>query len=92
MHDFSEEIYPDYLWVYLMGEYHHIRALASGNNQPNLSAEKIKNYPVIIPPYEEQVKLAKHVLEMKENLKCKKVEAINTIQNAKKDFEHAVFG
>ena len=92
MHDFSEEIYPDYLWVYLMGEYHHIRARASGNNQPNLSAEKIKNYPVIIPPYEEQVKLAKHVLEMKEHLKCKKVEAINTIQNAKKDFEHAVFG
>ncbi len=91
MHDFSKEIYPDYLWVYLMGEYHHIRPLASGNNQPNLSAEKIKNYPIVIPPYQEQVRLAKEVLEIKDNLKRRKTEAINIIQNAKNDFENTVF-
>lgn len=91
MHNFSKEIYPDYLWVYLMGEYHHIRDLASGNNQPNLSAEKIKNYPVIIPPYDEQVKLAKEILQMKEDLKCRKVKATNIIENAKKNFEHTIF-
>lgn len=91
MHDFSEEIYPDYLWVYLMGEYHHIRPLASGNNQPNLSAEKIKNYPIVIPPYQEQVRLAKEVLEMKDNLKHRKIEAINIIQDAKNNFENTIF-
>lgn len=91
MHDFSEEIYPDYLWVYLMGEYHHIRPLASGNNQPNLSAEKIKNYPIVIPPYQEQVRLAKEVLEMKDDLKRRKKEAINIIQDAKNDFENTIF-
>mgnify|MGYP003305358110 CR=1 FL=1 len=91
MHNFSKEIYPDYLWIYLMGEYHHIRDLASGNNQPNLSAEKIKNYPVIIPPYDEQVKLAKEILQMKEELKCRKIEATKIIENAKKNFEHTIF-
>lgn len=91
MHDFSEEIYPDYLWVYLMGEYHHIRPLASGNNQPNLSAEKIKNYPIVIPPYREQIRLAKKVLEIKEDMKCRRTEAKNIIQNTKRNFENTIF-
>ena len=91
MHNFSEEIYPDYLWVYLMGEYHYIRALASGNNQPNLSAEKIKNYPIVIPSYQEQVRLAEKVLEMKDDMNSRKTEAKNIIQKAKSMFENAVF-
>ena len=32
----------DYLWLYFQGRYDDLRSLASGNNQPNLNAEKIK--------------------------------------------------
>ena len=92
MHEFKEEIYPDYLWVYLMGEYNHIRPLASGNNQPNLSAEKIKNYPIILPPLEEQKRLAEEVFVLKGNLKIQRKEILCRIEKAKQDFENAIFG
>ena len=39
-------VLTDYLWFYLQMQYDDIRALASGNNQPNLNIEKIKNYEV----------------------------------------------
>lgn len=50
-------IMTDYLWLYLQVMYNDIRLLASGNNQPNLNAEKIKNYDVILPPFVIQQKL-----------------------------------
>ena len=92
MHEFKEDIYPDYLWVYLMGEYNHIRPLASGNNQPNLSAEKIKNYPIIIPPLDEQIRLVKEVFTLKEKLKNQREAILLKIEQAKQDFENAIFG
>lgn len=53
--DIDENIVlTDYLWVYLMNEYERLRAMASGNNQPNLNAQMIKNYPLVIPPMDLQ--------------------------------------
>ena len=92
MYEFKEDIYPDYLWVYLMGEYNHIRPLASGNNQPNLSAEKIKNYPIIIPPLDEQIRLVKEVFTLKDKLKNQRKAILLIIEQAKEDFENAIFG
>ena len=91
MHGFKDEIYPDYLWAFFLGEYNYIRSLASGNNQPNLSAEKIKNYPIIVPPLGEQKRLAKKVFNLKEKLKNQKKEILFRIEKAKKDFENAIF-
>jgi type I restriction enzyme S subunit len=48
-------ILTDYLWMYLMGEYDRLRELASGNSQPNLNAQMIKDYNVIIPSLEIQL-------------------------------------
>lgn len=91
MHGFKDEIYPDYLWAFFLGEYNYIRSLASGNNQPNLSAEKIKNYPIIVPPLDEQKRLAKEVFNLKEKLKNQKKEILFRIEKAKKDFGNAIF-
>lgn len=46
----TDIILTDYLWYYLQGEYYRLRALAYGNNQPNLNASIINNYPIVIPP------------------------------------------
>lgn len=63
LHNIDETlVYVDYLWIYLMNEYERLRCLASGNNQPNLNAEKIKNYPVVIPPLLVQEKIIKYIL------------------------------
>lgn len=91
MSGFSNEIYPDYLWVYLMGEYNHIRPLATGNNQPNLSIEKIKNYEIVIPPYLKQIEIANYILKQKEKLKGYEFLCRQLMEQAKQDFENAIF-
>jgi restriction endonuclease S subunit len=48
--DFSPEIDPDFLWLSLITQYDAMRAMASGNNQPNLNAEMIANLRVPLPP------------------------------------------
>lgn len=60
---FDSRIEPDYLWVYLMSEYEHLRALASGNNQPNLNAGMIANYPLPLPPLDIQRDIVQRVAQ-----------------------------
>ena len=87
----NEVINTDYLWFYLMNEYHRLRELASGNNQPNLNAEMVKNYKVVIPPLEIQEKIVKEVTRRKEEVKKLKKEAIQNRENAIKEFEEEIF-
>ena len=47
----------DFLWYYLMVSYDERRALASGNNQPNLSADLLGGFPIPIPPSTKQTEL-----------------------------------
>lgn len=86
------KIKTDYLWVYLMNEYDRLRALASGNNQPNLNAQIIKNYEVIIPPLEIQEKLVSEVFNMREKMKKLQLEAEELRSEAKNRFKECVFG
>ena len=43
------EIETDFLWYFLISQYDAMRALASGNNQPNLNAEMIANLKIPLP-------------------------------------------
>lgn len=81
----------DYLWVYLMNEYERLRALASGNNQPNLNAQMIKNYKVVIPPFNIQQKIKNRVYEMKFQIKEIQDKAQKAKQQAIKEFENEIF-
>lgn len=47
----------DFLWYYLMVSYDEMRGLASGNNQPNLSADLLGGFPVPVPPARKQTEL-----------------------------------
>lgn len=47
----------DFLWYYLMISYDEMRGLASGNNQPNLSADLLGGFPIPIPPETKQAEL-----------------------------------
>jgi len=81
----------DYLWVYLMNEYDRLRALASGNNQPNLNAQMIKNYKVIVPPFSIQRKIMTRVHEMKSQIKMFAQQAKEIRLQVIKDFENEIF-
>lgn len=95
----TDKVLPDYLWYYLQGEYHRLRALAYGNNQPNLNAGIINNYPIVIPPIKSdnplevtQTAIVKEIARRKNQIKALKAEANELKEEAQKLFEEAVFG
>lgn len=93
-----KRVLVDYLWIYLQGEYKRMRSLAYGNNQPNLNAQIIKSYPVVIPPISSknaaeitQEKIVSHIFEIKSQIRsfCQHAERLRLY--AKSEFEKAVF-
>lgn len=87
----NELILTDFLWIYLMGEYNRLRDLASGNNQPNLNAQMIKDYKVIIPPIAIQKEIIKKYSGLKLKVKSIEVEYEKQISIAETEFENAIF-
>ena len=81
----------DYLWYYLQGRYHDLRSLASGNNQPNLNAGKIKNYDVVVPPMEIQNEIVAHFKEQKLLAKSLRHCAQTLREQALIEFETKIF-
>ena len=51
----SNNILPLFLFHQLKLNYHDLRDLGRGGNQPNLNGRMIKNYEVIIPPLDMQI-------------------------------------
>lgn len=95
----TDKVLPDYLWYYLQGEYHRLRALAYGNNQPNLNAGIINNYPIVLPPIKSdnplevtQTAIVKEIVKRKEQIKNLKAKAKELKEEAQKLFEEAIFG
>ena len=87
----NDLINTDYLWFYLMNEYHRLRELASGNNQPNLNADMVKNYKVVIPPFDIQDKIVIEITKRNKEIKRLKKEALKNRENAIKEFEKEIF-
>ena len=81
----------DYLWYYLQGCYDDLRSLATGNNQPNLNAGKIKNYDIAIPPIDIQNKIATYIMEQKVFIKELRNKIQDMKEEATKQFENEIF-
>ena len=84
-------VLTDYLWYYLQFRYDDIRSMASGNNQPNLNAEKIKNYDIVVPPISKQMQLIDFVKSLKDKQEQLKALSTELISTAYKEFEHVLF-
>lgn len=87
----NDVVLTDYLWAYIQAMYDDLRSLASGTNQPNLNAEKIKNYMLPLPPKETQEEIVSYVKTAKERMKALKAEAESLKAQALLDFEKALF-
>ena len=95
----NDIVLTDYLWFYLQGQYQRIRKLAVGSAQPNLNAQMIKDYPVVLPPLssdrEESITQKSIIATIK-----KEKESIGKIdqtvellfRQARVDFDGAVYG
>jgi len=87
----GSQIDTDFLWIYIQGEYERLRALASGNNQPNLNAQMIADYEVTLPPLSVQNAIVSHINEQKAEIKRLKAKAEKLRKEAKEEFEREVF-
>lgn len=85
-------VLTDFLWIYLMGEYNRLRDLASGNNQPNLNAQMIKDYNVVIPPINIQEEIIKNYSFLKSKVKSIESEFEKLTSIAELEFEKQIFG
>ena len=56
----------DYLRIFFLENYERIRRLSFGGVQPNLSLGVIRDTPVPMPPYEEQLEIARRVNQLTE--------------------------
>lgn len=88
----NEIVLTDFLWIYLMGEYNRLRELASGNNQPNLNAQMIKDYNVVIPPKEIQEEIINNYSNLKSKVKSIECEFEKLTSIAELEFEKQIFG
>lgn len=100
LHDLKiSSILPEYLWLYMQSQFERIRTLAVGSAQPNLNAQMIKGYPLILPPISStnldditQESIVKKVNEINEEIRecTAKIEKLKV--QARLNFEEAVFG
>lgn len=75
--EITESLDVDFVWYYLMISYEEMRALASGNNQPNLSADLLGDFLIPIPPKSKQGELKtlfEHALTTSEQIEEEKSE------------------
>lgn len=84
-------VLTDFLWYYLQARYDDLRSLASGNNQPNLNAAKIKDYEVVIPPLDIQNIIVLRIRELKQQIKLLKHQAESLYNKAIDEFDKAIF-
>lgn len=100
LHDLkTSSILPEYLWLYMQSQFERIRTLAVGSAQPNLNAQMIKSYPLILPPISSknpcditQENIVKKVNKINEEIRecTAKIEKLK--KQARLNFEEAVFG
>jgi restriction endonuclease S subunit len=92
MAKFVDGLLPDFVWYYLMARYNDLRGLASGNNQPNLSAELVRAFPVPIPPERLQRAMIQRVEAGRVEIANLKTDAKARAESAKVDVEAMILG
>lgn len=90
-----KRVYMPYLWAIFSNE--HILEAAQGMfggsaGQQRVPDTFLKKFPIVLPPYEVQVKLADQVFEALEKAKKLRAKAEYDWQNARKQFEKELLG
>ena len=92
LHEIDPKVQTDYLWFFLMSQYENLRAMASGNNQPNLNAGMIANYLIPLPPLNVQTNLVTAINEARAEAARLRTEAAQLRQQAQHEIEAALLG
>lgn len=90
--NFDQRIETDFLWYFLMSQYDNMRALASGNNQPNLNADMISNLRIPVPPLAEQQQIMQRVESGRAEIARKREAAEHLAKSIHADIEALIRG
>ncbi|NJA06494.1 hypothetical protein HC024_12305 [Methylococcaceae bacterium WWC4] len=75
----SEELLPDYLWVWLQLSYEQVRALGRGGQQENLNLDIVRDIALPKPPIPLQQEFSRRLQQL--------LEVVSTMQLAKRQAE-----
>ena len=92
LHEINSQVEIDFLWFFLMSQYEPLRALASGNNQPNLNAGMIANYPIPVPPLDIQKALVEAISQARTEAAQLRQQAAQLREQARRKLERALLG
>jgi restriction endonuclease S subunit len=92
MTEFMPGLLAEFVWYYLMARYDDIRALASGNNQPNLSAELVRSFSVPIPPQSLQRRMIERITAQRAEIAKLRADATARAEAARADVEAMILG
>ncbi|MGI8314931.1 restriction endonuclease subunit S [Halobacillus mangrovi] len=81
----------DFLWIYIQNEMKNIKDLASGSAQPNLNAEKISNYEVVLPPLDTQDLIVEKVNNMRVEIENQTKASASFHLEAIEEFKKTIF-
>ncbi len=90
--NFNPRIETDFLWYFLMTQYDNMRALASGNNQPNLNAEMIANLQIPVPPLAMQQQILERVAVGRAEITREREAAENLSKSIQAEIEALILG
>jgi restriction endonuclease S subunit len=92
LYNIHPRIETDFLWYFLMSQYVAIRALASGNNQPNLNAEMIANLRIPLPPLAVQKQIMDRVAAGREEIARERETADRLARDISAEIEGMILG
>ena len=82
----EEEIIPEYLWLYLQGQYWKIRSIHHGSGQPGINTTMIKSWKVPIPSLNIQKQIIQKIKSAEEKFQSQKQQ----FQNIKNSYESTI--
>jgi restriction endonuclease S subunit len=55
------DIETDYVWYYIQSQAEALKALRHGTSQPNLNANDVANFEIIVPPISDQQRIVAQI-------------------------------
>lgn len=89
----EEKVLPEYLFFYTKSEIfkNWIMQNQRVSAQPNINGQEFLNSTLILPPLEIQTQIVSHINEQKTEIKRLRTQARTLIEQAKSNFERAIF-
>lgn len=68
LYEKKTEVETDYVWFYMQNQYEKLRSISHGSVRPNLNANDIKKYEILLPPLGEQRSIVSNIIKIESEI------------------------